>query len=117
MNYTISSFVNQITLAYPGTNLKKMIEILMEELGFKGKVSNIGTIGYKSARAIGNLIDGAQLPSLLTLAKDAEHTNLAAILKYANIINQSNLKRVTILGVSQNIDRKDILFSSLHHSG
>jgi len=111
MNYVLSSFINQLRLAYPATDLNKMTTVLMADFGFKGKASNIGTLGYKSIQAISSLIDGAKFPSYLTLAKDAEHTNLSTILKYADIIKQNDLDTVLILGISQNMDRKDILLS------
>ncbi len=111
LQYTISTFVNQISLSYPDIDIRKMGRWMLNENIFDDIYLSIGTMGYKSAAAIGNLLEGSRYSALLTLLQDAESANVYSILSYAEMISKYKVKNVTILGISEKGDLKDIRLS------
>jgi len=111
LQYIVLSFVNQIMLAYPDTNIRQMAEFIKDEIQFDDTSPSIGPIGYKSASAIGHLIDGSRYPDRLTMLSDTEAAGLSAIINYTEIIRRHSDHSVTILGISEKRDQRDIRLS------
>ncbi len=112
LQYIVSSFVNQLMLAYPDTDIRQMAEFIKEEIQFDNTMPSIGPIGYKSASAIGHLLDGSRHPDRLTMLRDTEAAGLSALINYSEIIRRQSEHGVTILGISEKRDQRDIRLSA-----
>jgi UDP-N-acetyl-D-mannosaminuronate dehydrogenase len=112
LQYTISSFLNQLVMGYPDSNVRRMITLLLKDIRIDDIYPSIGTISYKPASAIEHLLQGSVHPDRLTMVQDAEATNLSAILYYAELIKRTSPKRILILGLCEKGDQKDIRLSA-----
>ncbi len=111
LQYTISSFVNQLPLAYPDTDIRKMTGLLTNDIQCTDIGPSIGAIGYKSVCATDHLIAGSVLPERLSLTRETGAANLSSILTYVDIIKRHSFISVTIMGISGKGDQKDIRLS------
>jgi UDP-N-acetyl-D-mannosaminuronate dehydrogenase len=111
LQYTISSFVNQLVMGYPNSDVRRMVALLLRDIQFDDTYPSIGAIGYKSASAIGHLLEGSVRPDRLTMVQDAESTNLSTILFYAELIKRAAPHQITIFGICEKGDQKDIRLS------
>lgn len=111
LQYTISAFVNQIGLSYPNIDIRKMSRILLNENLYEDIYLSIGAMDYKSAAAASHLLSGSRYSALLTLLHDAQSANVYSILRYAELICERNIGQVTILGITDKGDLKDIRLS------
>jgi UDP-N-acetyl-D-mannosaminuronate dehydrogenase len=109
--YVTSSFINQLALAYPDTNVRDMTRYLLEDVELNETHLCIGAGGYKMPSSVKNLIDGSADPNFLSLIKEAEDANLSMILNYAEVIKKRGLKSAVILGLSVKGDQKSIELS------
>ena len=107
----VSSFVNQLMLAYPNTDIRQMAEFIKDEIQFDETSPSIGPIGYKSASAIGHLIDGSIYPDRLPMLRDTKAACLSALISYSDIIKKWSNCSVAILGISEKRDQRDIRLS------
>jgi UDP-N-acetyl-D-mannosaminuronate dehydrogenase len=112
LQYIVSSFINQLMLAYPDTDIRQMAEFIKDEIQFDDTAPSIGPIGYKSASAIGHLLDGSQYPDRLTMLRDTEVAGLSTIINYSEIIKRQSNHSVSILGISEKRDQRDIRLSA-----
>lgn len=111
LNYLIASFVNQLCLAYSDVDIRPMIPPLIQSVQQDDIASGMGPIGYKSTVAVESLLSGSLHPERLRLVCDVEPANLSAILNYAEIIKRMSITDVTILGVCEKGDQKDVRLS------
>ncbi|MEW5744449.1 MAG: UDP binding domain-containing protein [Nitrospirota bacterium] len=111
LRYALSAFLNQVALAYPGTNIRKMVELLRHNIELEASPINVGSSNFRMFNAIGNMLKGAERPEYLSLLKEAQTVNLSNLLYYADILTRSEITSVTILGLSAQGDLKDIRFS------
>jgi UDP-N-acetyl-D-mannosaminuronate dehydrogenase len=111
LQYTIFSFVNQLVMGYPNSDVRRMVALLLNDIQFDATYPSIGAIGYKQASAIGHLLEGSVRPDRLTMVQDAESTNLSTILFYAELIKRAAPRQITILGICEKGDQKDIRLS------
>jgi UDP-glucose 6-dehydrogenase len=88
-----------------------MVKLLLNNVQLDDIYPSIGTIGYKAASAKGHLLEGSKHPDRLTMLHDAESANISAIISYAEIIMRQPVKKVTILGICEKGDQKDIRLS------
>jgi UDP-N-acetyl-D-mannosaminuronate dehydrogenase len=112
LQYIVSSFVNQLMLAYPDTDIRQMADFIKDEIHFDDTSPSIGPIGYKSASAIGHLLDGSLHPDRLTILRDTEAAGLSALIRYSEIVRRQSGDSVTILGISEKRDQRDIRLSA-----
>jgi UDP-N-acetyl-D-mannosaminuronate dehydrogenase len=112
LEHTISSFVNQVVLAYPDMDVLGMVGLMLREACFDDIRPSIGLIGYKSASATHSLMEGSIYPDRLTMIRDANAANISTILNYAEIARRQGLDSVTIMGICEKGDLKDIRMSS-----
>ena len=112
LQYTISSFINQLVMGYPNSNVRRMVALLLKDIQFDDIYPSIGPISYKPASAIEHLLQGSVHPDRLTMVQDAEATNLSAIFYYAELIKRTSPKRILILGICEKGDQKDIRLSA-----
>jgi UDP-N-acetyl-D-mannosaminuronate dehydrogenase len=111
LQHTISSLVNQVVLAYPDVDVLQMVGLMLKETCFDDIRPSIGSIGYKSATATRNLLEGSIYPNRLTMVRDVDAANISTILNYAEIVRRRGLDSVTILGICEKGDLKDIRMS------
>lgn len=107
----ISDFVRQIALGYPKLNIRKLSTLLFKHIMLDDCVLNIGTGGKKMTFAIDNLICGSDNPEDLTLLKEFQNINISSVLNYAEYIKRHAYKSVTILGITNKGNQKDIVLS------
>lgn len=112
LKFTITSFINQLAMAYPDTDVRALTRTLLQQESLVDNVyPTIGPIGYKTVIAVNQLIDGSSHPERLGLIRNAEFDNLSSILHYAEVIKRRGVNTVTILGISEKGDQKDIRLS------
>lgn len=111
LQHIVSSFFNQLMLAYPDTDIRKVSELAIDALQIEGTYPNLGVLGYKSASAIGHLLDGSTQPEKLTILRDSEAASLSALIIYSEIIRRKSDCRVMIFGISEKSDQRDIRLS------
>jgi UDP-N-acetyl-D-mannosaminuronate dehydrogenase len=111
LQYTVSSFINQLALAYPETNIRQAGQYILNDSHFEDMRLSIGNVNYKAASAIRHLLDGSKYPSFLKQLHDAETSNIYSLINYSELICSQGVRSVTILGVSVQCDLKDIRLS------
>lgn len=111
IQYATTVFINQLALAYQGTNIRAMTEYLLEDVELNESHLSIGAGGYKMPYFIQSILDGSQNPHALSLIQEVHNINLSMILMYAEKIKKRGIKSVTILGLSVRGNQKDIALS------
>lgn len=109
--YMTTSFINQLALAYPDTNVKKMTKYLLNDVELDESHLCIGSGGYKTASSVQNILEGSKNPNFLSLVKEAHQMNLSTVLQYSEIMKKHGIKGVTILGLSVKGNQKNIEMS------
>ena len=109
--YITTSFINQLALAYPDTNVKKMTEYLLNDVELDESHLSIGAGGYKMASSVQNILGGSKKPNFLSLVKEAHEINLNMVLEYAEMIKRYGCGTATILGLSVKGNQKNIEMS------
>jgi hypothetical protein len=98
-------------MGYPNSDVRRMVALLLKDIQFDDTYPSIGAIGYKPASAIGHLLEGSVRPDRLTMVQDAESTNLSSILFYAELLKRAAPRQITIFGICEKGDQKDIRLS------
>lgn len=112
LHHSLSSFINQLVLAYPDIDVRRLIGLLFQDTPFEGIRPSIGSIGYKAANATRFLLEGSRCPDCMTMVRDANVANISTILNYADIIRRRQVDSVTVLGICERGDQKDVRLSS-----
>lgn len=111
LQYTTTVFINQLAMAYHGTNVRAMTEYLLEDIELNESHLCIGAGGYKMPYFIQGILDGSQNPSALSLIQEVHKINLSIIITYAEAVKKRGIKSVAILGISVKGNQKNIDFS------
>ncbi len=112
LQYMVSTYINQLSMAYSSTNVRKMANHLINEIQAENMFPSIGPVDYKTAIAAEQLLEGSSRPEMLSMLRDAEPFNISAILSYAEIIKRRGIESCTVLGMSAMVDLKDVRLSS-----
>jgi len=107
LHYTVSSFVNQLAMAYPSTDVRNVTGFLMRHIRLDDITPSVGTMGYKEVNAMEHILEGSGNPAALTVIRDNELTNVSSIMHYAEIIKRRS-SGAAILGICEKEDQKDI---------
>ncbi|MGA1823503.1 MAG: UDP binding domain-containing protein [bacterium] len=111
LHYTISTFINQLSLSYSGIDLRSMSKLLLKNIKTDKIAINIGSLKYKVANSLSQLMDGIPGDNYLTILKEAQNGNISVLLYYGDLLKQRDVKSITILGISAKGTFKDIRFS------
>ncbi len=111
LQHIVSSFFQELMLAYPETDIRNVSRLVINALQIEGTYPSLGVLGYKSASAIGHLLDGSTDPGKLSVLKTSEAASLSALFHYAEIIAKRSKHGVTIFGISEKRDQRDIRLS------
>jgi len=110
LEYTISAFLNQLSLAYENIDINKLTPSLLKNLNMSDIKTGFMSNHIKNIESIEHLIEGSNDEHICSVAKEAK-SNLSLILFYAEIFKKNNIKSVAILGISSQNTLKDIRFS------
>ena len=108
---TLSAFLNQLSLSYPGIDIRKMTKLLLKNIGDQNDLLSIGSLKYNIANSIDHLVSGINGENYLSILRDAESGNISILFKYADLIKKKGVKKVCIFGISSKDTFKDIRFS------
>lgn len=111
LHYLIGEYTNQLALAFPKTNIRKMTNLLARNINSKEIKFRLGAENYKMVLAIEHMLNGAKHAEYLTLIKEAQNSSLSLLLSYADFIVRKEVQSVCILGLSSMGDQKDLRFS------
>ncbi len=111
LEYTVCAFINQLSMAYSDSDVRMMVKNLLNEINIREIKPSVGPVSYKAAIATNQLMEGSRHPGRLHIVRDAELDSLSTILSYAEIISRRCSVGVTILGLSEKGDQKDIRLS------
>ncbi len=111
LQYTVSSFINQLALAYPETDIRRTGNYILQGIHVEDMRLSIGNVNYKAASAIRHLLDGSKHSTFLKQLHDAETANIYSLINYSELIAGKGVQGVTVLGVSVQGDLKDIRLS------
>jgi len=111
LEFTMSAFLNQLSLAYPDININNFSEILLNNIESDAINLGFGSTDFKNANSIDHLLQGVEDESIYTIIKEAQSTNVSLLLYYADLLKRKNVKSVLIFGISSQDSLKDIRFS------
>ncbi len=111
LNHLIASFINQLSLAYSDVDIRRMVVPLVQSIRPDEITSGMGPIGYKYVAAVDSILEGSLYPERLRMVRDSETSSLSAILNYADFLKRKSIVDVTILGICEKGDQKDIRLS------
>ncbi|MBF0329981.1 MAG: hypothetical protein HQL10_12550 [Nitrospirae bacterium] len=111
IEYVFSAILNQLSLAYPETDITKMVKLLSSLFGLNEAAISVGTSSYRTLNSINHLLMGANNPGMLSIIKESQAVNLSSLLNYADAVKRRGARSVTILGLSVKGDLKDIRLS------
>ncbi|MBF0343321.1 MAG: hypothetical protein HQL06_03735 [Nitrospirae bacterium] len=111
IQYATTVFINQIAMAYPHTNIRSMVEYLLEDIELKESHLSIGAGGYKIPFYIQNILEGSQNPNALSVLQEVHNVNFTMIITYGDAIKRHGIKSVVILGLSARSNQKNIALS------
>lgn len=109
--YVTTTFINQLALAYPDTNVREMTKHLLRDVELNESHLSIGAGGYKMSSSVRHIIEGSKNPNFLTLLKEAHETNLSTIIRYAEAVKKLGCASAAILGLSVKGNQKNIELS------
>jgi len=110
LEYTMTAFFNQLSLAYPDIDISTMSQKLLAQMCVDDVSMGVSSIDYQSEQAIEHLLEGARL-DYLGVIKEARSSNLSLLLYYADLLKNSGIRSVTIFGLSSYNSLKDLRFS------
>ncbi len=108
IQYAITSFVNQLALAYPDTNLNEISDIILSNPNIKKCRPGIGSGGYRMPAALDNIIYGSSYPNALSLIKESQFVNISTMISYCEYIKRHKYSTVVILGISYSGNQKEL---------
>ena len=86
--------------AFPKINMRLVSELLENNWSSNLVTPSLGFGGYDQPMACQYLISGADHPEMLTIASEAHHTELSMVPLVSDLINNSGVKSVAILGIA-----------------
>jgi len=110
LEFTMTAFFNQLSLAYPDIDISSMSQKLLKQLSVDDISMGVSSIDYQSEQAIEHLLEGGRL-DYLGVIKEARSSNLSLLLYYADLLKNRGINSVTIFGLSSYNSLKDIRFS------
>jgi len=110
LEFTMTAFFNQLSLAYPDIDISTMSQKLLNQLSVEDISMGVSSIDYQSEQSIEHLLEGARL-DYLGVIKEARSSNLSLLLYYADVLKNSGIGSVTIFGLSSYNSLKDLRFS------
>lgn len=111
VKFVLSAFFNQLALSYPSIDIRKMTNLLIDNINERENFLSIGSLKYQIANSIDHLMSGIKAENYLSILKDAESGNISILFKYADLIRKKGIKTVCIFGISSKNTYKDIRFS------
>ena len=100
LQFVIETFFNQLALAYPNMNIRKMARMIFENVRLNGEELHFAAGGYKMITSLNNVMKGAKYPDELSLVKETQIFNTRNALRYADYIMKKGYRSITILGLS-----------------
>ena len=107
LQYVNTMFINQLAFAYADTNIRQMINYLLEDVELNKSRLSVGAGGCKIPLSVENILQGSKSPRFLSLIKESQDSNMSMIFMYAEKIKQVGCKSVTLMGISVRGNQKD----------
>ena len=111
LQYVTTMFINQLSFAYPETNVRQMTKYLLDDVRLNESHLSIGAGGSKIPVSVENILRGSKNPNHLSLVNETQQSNTSLILNYAEIIEKMKCRSVTIMGISIRGGQKSIELS------
>lgn len=111
LNYTVAAFVNQLALAYPDVDVRNISRLLASNIIMGEVEPSVGNVGHKIANSIDHLLAGISGTNALSTLHEAQSTNIASILFYADIAKREGTRSVAILGLAAPDSLRDVALS------
>ncbi len=111
LQYVNTTFINQLSFAYPSTNIREMTRYILDDLELNETHLSVGAGGCKIPVSVENVLRGSKNPQFLSIIKESQESNISMILVLAEKIKRMRCKSVTIMGLSIKGNQKDIEFS------
>lgn len=99
LNYLISAYANQLSIAYPSHDISEIMNLVLDNIS-TNNVLGFGLDGYKSPMSVHNLLKGSTYSEEMFVAQEVKNYNLSFPLVYADYIIRNNYKSVLFLGFS-----------------
>jgi len=109
LNYMVTAFFNQLSIAYPDINLNNICKNILNEFNRDDILLGVSGVDYKTEQSIDNLIK--PVSNNISLLKEANSINISFLYYYVSILKNKNINSVTILGLSSYNSIKDLRFS------
>lgn len=106
--YMTTVFINQLSFAYPDTNVRGMVKYLLNDVELNESHLCIGAGGSKIPISVESIAEGSKKPQFLSLIKESQESNMSLILNYAEAIKKIGCKSVTIMGLTVRGNQKSI---------
>lgn len=111
LRYTATSFINQLAVAYPDTNVAQIAHEIMPAKFFQDCKPGLGAGGFRMAGAVDNIIKGTKYNHVLSILNESQFVNLSTMLCYAEYIKRRKYSNVAMLGISYSGTQKELGFS------
>jgi len=111
LQYLAGTFLNQLAFAYPRTDIRRMSRLLLEDVELSESHLGIGSGGLKTSFAAKHLLDGSPAAERLSLLRDAQKSDFASVLCYAELAKRRGCRSAAILGLSAKGNRKSVELS------
>lgn len=95
-----STFVNQLALAFPDTDIRQIAPDLFQRLTPRLQAPTLGQMDVRQFTALRHLTSGQGDTEKLTLPKDTQRASFSLLLSYADILLSHKVSHVAILGLS-----------------
>jgi len=111
IHYTLSGFLNELSLSYPGIDIRKLSKLLIKNIEPEEISVGLGTLKYKIANSLDHLIDGVKKENYFSVLKSVQRDNVSVLFYYCDLIAKKGYKKVCILGLSTKGVFKDVRLS------
>ncbi len=108
LQYTATSFINQLALAYPDTNVAQIAQEIMPAKFFQDCKPGLGAGGFRMAGAVDNVIKGTKYNHVLSILNESQFVNISTMLCYAEYIKRQKYSSIAILGISYSGTQKEL---------
>lgn len=98
------AFANQLTLAYPDMDMKKILEMVGTKWNVNTYRPSFGTGGYCIPLAPQYVLEGAKHPERLTLLKESLETDFGQPKVVVESLLKRGVKKVAVLGIAYTQD-------------
>lgn len=95
-----STFVNQLALAFPDTDVRQLAPELFQRLAPRLRAPTLGQMDVRQFMALCHLTSGQGNTDKLTLSKEAQRASLSLLLSYADMLLSHKIRHAAILGLS-----------------